>query len=74
MAGGRLVRPARATWRSARLLNVVEEMALAAGIACPQGLSAGRRSQAINAFAAGHNPNQAVIAVTRGALDTPEPR
>lgn len=67
MAGGRPVLPAARDLAERRLLNVVEEMALAAGIACPR-VYLLDKEEAINAFAAGHSPNQAVIAVTRGAL------
>ncbi len=51
-----------------RLLNVVEEMALASGIAVPLVfVMDGQRT--INAFAAGYSPNEATIIVTRGALE-----
>ncbi len=51
-----------------RLLNVVEEMAIASGIAIPAVyVLPGERG--INAFAAGTSPNQAAVAVTRGALE-----
>jgi Zn-dependent protease with chaperone function len=67
MAGGRLVAPASSDLQERRLLNVVEEMALASGIACPK-VYLLDREEAINAFAAGYNPNEAVVAITRGAL------
>ncbi|WP_019142166.1 M48 family metalloprotease [Noviherbaspirillum massiliense] len=67
MAGGRLVAPASQDFLEKRLLNVVEEMALASGIACPN-VYVMDREDAINAFAAGYNPNEAALAVTRGAL------
>jgi len=51
-----------------RLLNVVEEMALAAGVAVPQAYVM-EEEQGINAFAAGYSPNEAVVAVTRGTLE-----
>jgi Zn-dependent protease with chaperone function len=50
-----------------RLLNVVEEMAIASGIPVPQ-VYVLEREAGINAFAAGHNPANAAVAVTRGAL------
>ena len=51
-----------------RLLNVVEEMALASGIAVPLVfVMDGERT--INAFAAGYSPHEATIIVTRGALE-----
>lgn len=67
MAGGHLLSPATQDVAQRRLLNVVEEMALASGIACPK-VYLLEREDAINAFAAGYNQNEAVIAVTRGAL------
>jgi len=50
-----------------RLLNVVEEMAIASGVPVPRVYVLDREAS-INAFAAGHNPSNAAIAVTRGAL------
>lgn len=67
MAGGRLIPPSSTDLRERRLLNVVEEMALASGIACPK-VYLLDREDAINAFAAGYNQNEAVVAVTQGAL------
>ena len=52
-----------------RLLNVVEEMAIASGTAVPQVFVMDGES-GINAFAAGFSPNEAAITVTRAALDT----
>jgi len=49
-----------------RLLNVVEEMAIASGIPPPPVYLL--NDMGINAFAAGLSPNNAVIGVTRGAL------
>lgn len=68
MAGGRMVEPNTRDMLERRLLNVVEEMALASGIACPKVYLLDKEAS-INAFAAGYNPNEAVIAVTRGTLD-----
>lgn len=51
-----------------RLLNVVEEMAIASGVSVPQ-VFVMDDQQAINAFAAGYSPNQAAVVVTRGTLD-----
>ncbi|OFX21875.1 MAG: peptidase M48 [Anaeromyxobacter sp. RBG_16_69_14] len=51
-----------------RLVNVVEEMAIAAGLPVPQ-LYVLEREGSINAFAAGYTPGHSVVAVTRGALD-----
>lgn len=49
------------------LHNVVEEMALAAGIPVPE-VYVLEHEGAVNAFAAGHSPANAAVAVTRGAL------
>ncbi|HVT28911.1 MAG TPA: M48 family metallopeptidase [Lacipirellulaceae bacterium] len=48
-----------------RLLNVIEEMALASGVPVPAVFILNREG-GINAFAAGHTPSDAVVAVTRG--------
>lgn len=50
-----------------RLLNVVEEMAIAAGLTVPR-VFVLDGEQGINAFAAGYSPNEAIIAVNRGTL------
>ncbi len=52
-----------------RLLNVVEEMAIASGTSVPQ-VFVMDDQQAINAFAAGYSPNQAAVVVTHGTLET----
>ncbi|MEX0915405.1 MAG: M48 family metallopeptidase [Wenzhouxiangellaceae bacterium] len=52
-----------------RLLNVVEEMAIASGVPVPQVFVLEQES-AINAFAAGWSPADAAVAVTRGTLET----
>ncbi|HZF31687.1 MAG TPA: M48 family metallopeptidase [Gammaproteobacteria bacterium] len=51
-----------------RLLNVVEEMALASGVPVPE-VYVLEQEAGINAFAAGTTPANAAIAVTRGALE-----
>jgi Zn-dependent protease with chaperone function len=51
-----------------RLLNIVEEMAIAARIRKPQ-VYVLPEEPGINAFAAGHSPDEAAVAVTQGALD-----
>ena len=51
-----------------RLLNVVEEMAIAAGVPVPE-VYVLDQEQGINAFAAGFSPADAAITVTRGALE-----
>jgi Zn-dependent protease with chaperone function len=52
-----------------RLLNIVEEMAIAARIRKPQVFLL-PDEPGINAFAAGHSSDEAAVAVTQGALDT----
>src|SRR5438093_589496 len=51
-----------------RLLNIVEEMALASGIAVPL-VFVMDDQRTINAFAAGYSPHEAAVIVTRGALE-----
>jgi Zn-dependent protease with chaperone function len=51
-----------------RLVNVVEEMALASGVPVPE-IYVLEQEAGINAFAAGKTPADAAIAVTRGALE-----
>ena len=50
-----------------RLLNVVDEMAIASGVTVPS-VWVMDKEEGINAFAAGYSPNQAVIVVTHGTL------
>ncbi len=66
MLGGRLVSQGTTDLHHRRLLNVVEEMAIAAGMPIPQVYLLDETS--INAFAAGRTSANAVIAVTRGTL------
>ncbi|MGY1408616.1 M48 family metallopeptidase [Luteimonas sp. A611] len=51
-----------------RLRNVVEEMSIASGVPVPK-IYVMEHEPGINAFAAGYSTSDAVIAVTRGALD-----
>jgi Zn-dependent protease with chaperone function/uncharacterized tellurite resistance protein B-like protein len=51
-----------------RLHNVVEEMAIAAGLPVPE-VYVLENEPGINAFAAGLQPSNAAVAVTRGALE-----
>jgi Zn-dependent protease with chaperone function len=53
--------------RERRLLNVVEEMAIASGVPVPPVYILPEKS--INAFAAGHSPSDVVVAVSQGCLD-----
>ena len=50
-----------------KLMNVVEEMAIASGTPVPPVYL--MRDNAINAFAAGYSPGDAVIGVTYGAIE-----
>jgi Zn-dependent protease with chaperone function len=68
MVGARRVQSQTADLAERRLVNVVEEMAIASGTAVPA-VYVMDDEPAINAFAAGYEPDQAVIAVTRGALE-----
>lgn len=68
LLGGEVVNPGSATPAERRLLNVVEEMAIASGTAVPT-VYVLADEPSINAFAAGHEPGDAVIAVNRGTLD-----
>ncbi len=66
--GGRPVEPTTTDLPERRLLNVVEEMAIASGVPVP-GVWIMDEEQGINAFAAGTDPTNAVIGVTRGTLE-----
>jgi Zn-dependent protease with chaperone function len=66
--GGVAVTSNDADLKRKRLLNIVEEMAIAARIRKPQ-VFVLPGEQGINAFAAGHSPDEAAVAVTQGALD-----
>jgi Zn-dependent protease with chaperone function/uncharacterized tellurite resistance protein B-like protein len=63
--GGRRVYPNSIDPTERRLLNVVEEMALASGVPVPAVFLLSEE-MGINAFAAGHSPSDCVIGVTRG--------
>ncbi|PIP01958.1 MAG: peptidase M48, partial [Zetaproteobacteria bacterium CG23_combo_of_CG06-09_8_20_14_all_54_7] len=67
MLGGSRIASANSDPLLRRLLNVVEEMAVAAGLPVPPVYML--EQAGINAFAAGFSPADAVIAVTRGAVD-----
>ncbi len=68
MLGGRRVDRAPNDLYEQRLINVVDEMAIASGMPVPK-VFVLENEQGINAFAAGSTPNDAVIAVTRGCLE-----
>lgn len=67
LGGQRLERTVQDPLRK-RLFNVVEEMAIAAGVPLPE-IYVLEHEEGINAFAAGYQPANAAIAVTRGALE-----
>jgi Zn-dependent protease with chaperone function len=66
--GGRRLYPNSLEPNERRLLNVVEEMALASGVPVPPVFLL-NHEDGINAFAAGFSPSDAVIGVTRGTVD-----
>ncbi|MDH3914656.1 MAG: M48 family metallopeptidase [Chromatiales bacterium] len=66
--GGARVDPGDSDPGRRRLMNVVEEMAIASGLPVPL-VYVMEREPAINAFAAGSTPSDAAIAVTRGCLE-----
>jgi Zn-dependent protease with chaperone function len=67
LLGGRLLHSETADPDERKVLNVVEEMAIAAGTpVLPVYLLEGE--DGINAFAAGNSPNDSVVAVTRGCV------
>lgn len=66
--GGRAVEPDTVDNYERRLLNVVEEMAIASGVPIPE-VWIMDEERGINAFAAGTDPANAVIGVTRGTLE-----
>jgi len=65
--GGRKVDPDSSKLEERRLLNVVEEMAIASGVPVPE-VYILDREPGINAFAAGNTTSDAVIGVTQGTL------
>ena len=66
--GGTLVPESTTEPGLRRLRNVVEEIAIASGVPVPK-VYVLEHEAGINAFAAGYSTSDAVIAVTRGALD-----
>ncbi len=66
--GAREVRPASSD-DERRYAQVVQELAIAAGMRPPQAMVLPREA-AINAFATGWHPADAVVAVTQGALES----
>jgi len=68
MVGGRRVAPDTTDLAERRLLNVVEEMAIASGVSVPA-VFVLEQEPGINAFAAGLTTADAAVAVTRGTLE-----
>lgn len=68
MLGGELVPAETPDPLERRLLNVIEEMAIASNMPVPQAYVLQDES-GINAFASGPSPEHSAIAVTRGALE-----
>ena len=65
--GGRRIAPNSIEPAERRLLNVVEEMSIASGLPVPA-VYVLEDESAINAFAAGLDPAEAVVAVSRGCM------
>ncbi len=67
MMGGELLIPGSGDYNRQKILNVVEEMAIASGTPVPPVYLLDEAG--INAFAAGFSPSDAIIGVTRGAIE-----
>ena len=65
--GGRLVLTNTTNPDERKLLNVVEEMAIASGVPMPKVYVLDEENR-INAFAAGHTPSDAAVSVTRTCM------
>lgn len=68
MVGARRILPETSDSLEKRLINVVEEMSIASGTTPPR-LYVLDNEKGINAFVAGTQPQDAVLVVTRGALE-----
>ncbi len=68
LLGGRVLAPDSRDPIERRVLNVVEEMALASGLPVPP-VYLLEKEEGINAFAAGLTPGDAVIGVTKGCAE-----
>ncbi|MGB0767306.1 MAG: M48 family metallopeptidase [Phycisphaeraceae bacterium] len=66
--GGTLLDPQTSDLNERKIMNVVEEMALASGTPVPP-VYLMEDERGINAFAAGYTPDNAVIGITRGAIE-----
>jgi Zn-dependent protease with chaperone function len=69
LVGARRIAAGSQDQRERQLINIVEEMSIASGTPRPE-LYVMDEEPAINAFVAGYRPTEAVLVVTRGALDT----
>jgi Zn-dependent protease with chaperone function len=67
LLGGRIIFPDTNDPHERRLLNIIEEMALASGVTVPSVYLLAEKG--INAFAAGFQQEDAVLGVTKGALE-----
>ena len=65
--GGKLVQPNTSNPLEKRILNLVEEMAIASGTPVPPVYL--MEEEGINAFAAGYSPSDAVVGITRGCAE-----
>ena len=68
MVGARRVSPDTKDPLERRLMNVVEEMSIASGVRVP-GVYVMDGEEGINAFAAGYDVSDSIVAVTRGTLE-----
>ena len=68
MLRGRLIQRGTTQPAEQRLMNVVEEMAIASGVPVPEVYVLDQEAS-INAFAAGYTKNDAVIGVTAGCVN-----
>jgi Zn-dependent protease with chaperone function len=66
--GGQLITQNTTVLQQRKLLNVVEEMAIASGTPAPP-VYLLAQEDGINAFAAGFSPKDAVIGITQGAIE-----
>ncbi len=67
--GGRLLMQNTTDPSERKILNIVEEMAIASGTPCPPVYFLSEE-KGINAFAAGYSPDDAVIGITRGCVES----
>ncbi|MDI6401267.1 M48 family metallopeptidase [Balneolaceae bacterium ANBcel3] len=67
LLNGVKVNPSTRNDKEKQLLNIVDEMAIASGLPVPE-VYILNEEDGINAFAAGHTPDDAVIGISKGAL------